>query len=1114
MKRILIMLMVLASIKSFAQPVPRHTRINQSYQWPSGVFDSTLANPVRDTTVNAVRIGEQRFRVQDSSIYVAVCTSACGGPKWKKVGTGTGGSDGNNYVADADFVDSILTIERNGLPDVTVKIKPRVDTSDVVNILKAGVVANMDSLKATRLFENGIRRVWTQGYYSPGDGGDARYIYVDTSTKTPDDKFIILPAGKTTATAGRWELMIENQSLNLLQIGARITPNIIFAGTSGAFDNYDVIMSALRFWDNYKWFSEIIIPGLGSTLDGLFVGRKLQIHQQIRIKGQIPGVVSDRKAKLIFTNTAGLEFLYPNPGDVVSYSGRYYQALQKHSLGNAPTGTASDNDYWEDLGTSYANLSSVYSDTVTYYGNSYGAEEAWVEDLVIRNIPFPFSNYLSDSTLTGVFSNNRLHMRRCYVIGFQGDGIWRHGNVADVPYATNASGWTSQDNFVQFNAGYGMKITGGDINTFVSINDKFTSNKYAGILDSSLLGGVIIKPDCHNNGIYGAGGATNSSGYVSYNGLYYAARKNSVNQAPTGLPTDNEYWTYYSASDLWGTSVPWTSSTHHRAIGGVMVLRGFTKVSAPYLEDGGFHTIVGGTGSMMDGGYSIGTPVLGAWLQGSWNLSTHPYGTFASGFEGKGAFRARRFEWQGGSFEDDNQGGVMLKSTNLPYVHSTNGLSYYLGPTNPYAFAMNSDGNFAFGDHGGINNAWKVSIIGNLRVTGSDVRFSGLNRALLDSAGYKLTAVDADGDMVKIDWPTFGSDEDFGNYYYENWVDPDSAFFAPSDSVLKSRMYKVAAANSKLTVTPTRTDSTTLWTVGVNEANFTGIPQSAVTGMSDSLAAHRARLVDLEASSGGSTPGIDDVLAQGQTLTATRSLSGGTYSLNLGTGGSKLSNLTVNASGYFQLYGGFQLDRGVATDANYTANAYSPMIVLPTITANRTLTLPSAGAGKKIEIQNNNATSFQWQVSGVKDITGATIFAIPNQFIGYLINDGTDWIINNSGKTVEHMVIAVSDETTAITTGTAKVTFRMPYSATITGVRASVNTVSSSGTPTIDINESGTTILSTKLTIDANEKTSTTAASAAVISDSSIADDAEITIDIDVAGTGAKGLKIIIYYTR
>ena len=114
----------------------------------------------------------------------------------------------------------------------------------------------------------------------------------------------------------------------------------------------------------------------------------------------------------------------------------------------------------------------------------------------------------------------------------------------------------------------------------------------------------------------------------------------------------------------------------------------------------------------------------------------------------------------------------------------------------------------------------------------------------------------------------------------------------------------------------------------------------------------------------------------------------------------------------------------------------------------------------------------------------------------------------------EYITLAVSDESTALTTGTAKLTFRMPYAMTLTGVRSNINTVSSSGIVTVDINESGSTILSTKLTIDGGEKTSTTAATAAVISDSGLADDAEITIDIDVAGTGAKGLKVTLIGTR
>lgn len=113
----------------------------------------------------------------------------------------------------------------------------------------------------------------------------------------------------------------------------------------------------------------------------------------------------------------------------------------------------------------------------------------------------------------------------------------------------------------------------------------------------------------------------------------------------------------------------------------------------------------------------------------------------------------------------------------------------------------------------------------------------------------------------------------------------------------------------------------------------------------------------------------------------------------------------------------------------------------------------------------------------------------------------------------ESFVIAVSDETTPLTTGTAKVTFRMPYSFILTAVRASLTTAgSTSGVTTIDINESGTSILSTKLTIDQGEKTSTTASTVVVISDTNLNNDAEITIDIDGLSGGATeaGLKVYL----
>jgi hypothetical protein len=127
--------------------------------------------------------------------------------------------------------------------------------------------------------------------------------------------------------------------------------------------------------------------------------------------------------------------------------------------------------------------------------------------------------------------------------------------------------------------------------------------------------------------------------------------------------------------------------------------------------------------------------------------------------------------------------------------------------------------------------------------------------------------------------------------------------------------------------------------------------------------------------------------------------------------------------------------------------------------------------------------------------------------------DGANWVrVSDTRQAV--IGVALSDETTAITTGTGKANIRAPFAMTLTGVRSNLNTASSSGLPTVDINVNGSTILSTKLTIDANELTSVTATTPAVISSSAIADDDAISFDIDVAGTGAKGLKVWLYGTR
>lgn len=134
--------------------------------------------------------------------------------------------------------------------------------------------------------------------------------------------------------------------------------------------------------------------------------------------------------------------------------------------------------------------------------------------------------------------------------------------------------------------------------------------------------------------------------------------------------------------------------------------------------------------------------------------------------------------------------------------------------------------------------------------------------------------------------------------------------------------------------------------------------------------------------------------------------------------------------------------------------------------------------------------------------------------------------INALSTRKENFIVACSDETSDLTTGTSKVTFRMPYAMQITEVRASLTSAAASGVVTVDINLNGTSIFGngetgTRLTIDSGERTSTTAATAFNFASSAalvtFPDDAEVRVDIDTVGTEStgKGLKVtLIGYQR
>lgn len=215
------------------------------------------------------------------------------------------------------------------------------------------------------------------------------------------------------------------------------------------------------------------------------------------------------------------------------------------------------------------------------------------------------------------------------------------------------------------------------------------------------------------------------------------------------------------------------------------------------------------------------------------------------------------------------------------------------------------------------------------------------------------------------------------------------------------------------------------------------------------------------------------------------------------------------------------------TDANYsltTADANSSVLKATdtgpaVLTVGRDLIFPGAFSPKLFT--NSTARILTVKKSGQAGTAvaaGATVLVFSGAADVVVFSGGGGGAVSSvNGATgivivSAPIIIACSDESTALTVGLAKTTFRMPYAFTLTGVRASVSTAPTGAVLTVNIKEAGVSILSTKITIDATEKTSATAAIPPVISDTMLADDAEITIDIDTVGTtvAGAGLKVML----
>lgn len=173
-------------------------------------------------------------------------------------------------------------------------------------------------------------------------------------------------------------------------------------------------------------------------------------------------------------------------------------------------------------------------------------------------------------------------------------------------------------------------------------------------------------------------------------------------------------------------------------------------------------------------------------------------------------------------------------------------------------------------------------------------------------------------------------------------------------------------------------------------------------------------------------------------------------------------------------------------------------------------------------------------VDYVRSVEKAGLMALPQQYLAMYVMSGSVGPTGPTGPTGpqgetpdvwDTIICAQSDQVTPLVVDLVNPTntWRAPYALDMTNgyVRINVNTAPVGAALEIDIHMNGTSIFSTKPTIDAGEKTNVTAAVPAVLNipANTIPDDAEFEVFVtqvgsSVAGTGLKvaisGIKIAI----